>query len=77
MIDLTAVDEALNIAVKEHKYDFMCNIAAEIVTSLENQGFTFEELLDGLANYAYMTNKGADATCYIVQASLSARKMKN
>jgi hypothetical protein len=64
----------LNIAIAEHRHEFLCSISADFVTSLESQGFTFEELLDGLANYAYMNDKGTDAVCYLVQASLSVRK---
>ncbi len=76
MNDLAAVAETLDIAASEYRHDFLCSITAKVVTSLENQGFTFEELLDGLANYAYMNAKGTDAVCYLVQASLAAREAR-
>jgi hypothetical protein len=65
---------SLDVAIAEHRHDFVCNTTAQVVTSLEDQGFTFEELLDGLANYAWMNGKGTDAVCYLVQASLLVGK---
>ncbi|MDZ8138227.1 MAG: hypothetical protein RM049_23455 [Nostoc sp. DedQUE04] len=71
---MNQLTEALNIATTEHRHDFVCSITVEIVTSLEKQGFSFDELLDGLANYAFVNNKSTDAACFLVQACLSARK---
>lgn len=73
---MNQLTEALGIAATEHRYDFVCSIAAEIVTSLENQGFDFDELLDGLANYAFVNNRNVETACNLQQACLSARKVK-
>ncbi|HYX15685.1 MAG TPA: hypothetical protein VE944_24630 [Nostoc sp.] len=71
---MNQLTDALSIAVTEHRYDFVCNITAEIVATLEKQGLTFDELLDGLANYAFLHSKSTDAACFLVRACLSARK---
>ena len=72
---MNQLTETLNIAATEYRRDFLCNITAQFVDSLENQGFTFEEVLDGLANYAWMKRTDSiNAYCFLVQASLSLSK---
>ncbi|MEH1780395.1 MAG: hypothetical protein V7L26_15010 [Nostoc sp.] len=63
--------ENLNIALEEHRHDFVCSSLLQVMTFLEDQGFTFEEVLDGLANYAYINAKGGDTVCFLMKASLS------
>jgi hypothetical protein len=65
--------ETLNIALEEHRHDFVCSSLLQVMIFLENQGFTFEEVLDGLANYAYINAKRGDTVCFLVKASLSVK----
>ncbi|MHC5819379.1 MAG: hypothetical protein ACYT04_26745 [Nostoc sp.] len=65
---------SLEIVLKEQRYDFVCSSLAQVMTFLERQGFTFDEVLDGLANYAWMKTDSIDAYCFLVQASLSLSK---
>ncbi|MBW4675944.1 MAG: hypothetical protein KME52_18555 [Desmonostoc geniculatum HA4340-LM1] len=70
---MNQLTEALDIAATEHRHDFVCEISAQFVSSLERQGFSFFEVLDGLTNYAFLHSKGIDTVCYLTQASLAAR----
>jgi hypothetical protein len=63
----------LNIALTEARQDVLYNFLAQMTTSLERQGFTFFDVLDGLTNYAYINNKGVDTVCYLSLASSSVR----
>ncbi|MHC5779720.1 hypothetical protein [Nostoc sp.] len=65
---------SLDIALKEQRHDFVCNSLAQVMNYLENQGFTFDEVLDGLANYAWMNAYSVDTVCNLAKSSLSARK---
>lgn len=65
---------SLEIVLKEQRYDFVCNSLAQVMTFLEKQGFTFEEVLDGLMNYAWVNTNSIDTACFLMQASLSLRK---
>lgn len=73
---MNQLTEALNIVTTEHRHEFLCSITAQFVTSLEHQGFTFEELLDGLANYAYFNAYPVDTVFGLVKATLAATKAK-
>ncbi|MEH1822107.1 MAG: hypothetical protein V7L31_24035 [Nostoc sp.] len=65
---------SIEIALKEQRHDFVCNSLAQVMTFLEGQGFTFDEVLDGLVNYAWMKTDSIDAVCFLMQASLSVAK---
>jgi hypothetical protein len=65
---------SLEIVLKEQRHDFVCNSLAQIMAFLEGQGFTFDEVLDGLVNYAWVNSYSADTVCDLVKATLSARK---
>ncbi|MHC5719538.1 MAG: hypothetical protein ACYTX0_47710, partial [Nostoc sp.] len=70
---MNQLTETLNIAATEHRRDFVCNITAQFVDSLEKQGFTFEEVLDGLMNYAWVNTNSIDTVYFLMQASLSLK----
>ncbi|MBN3951951.1 MAG: hypothetical protein HWQ38_37995 [Nostoc sp. NMS7] len=65
---------SLDIALKEQRHDFVCSTTAQVMTFLENQGFTFDEVLDGLVNYAWVNAYSVDTVFGLAKASLSARK---
>ncbi|WP_375491127.1 hypothetical protein [uncultured Nostoc sp.] len=65
---------SIEIALKEQRHDFVCSSLAQVMTFLENQGFTFDEVLDGLVNYAWVNSYSVDTVCDLVKATLSARK---
>ncbi|WP_375495382.1 hypothetical protein [uncultured Nostoc sp.] len=71
---MNKLSENLEIALKEQRHDFVCSSLAQVMTFLENQGFTFDEVLDGLVNYALVNAYSADTVCDLVNATLSARK---
>ncbi|MEH1828280.1 MAG: hypothetical protein V7L22_23585 [Nostoc sp.] len=71
---MNRLSETLNIAATEYRRDFVCDLTAQFVDSLENQGFTFDEVLDGLVNYAWVNSYSVDTVCDLVKATLSARK---
>jgi len=65
---------SIEIVLKEQRHDFVCNSLAQVMTFLEGQGFTFDEVLDGLVNYAWVNSYPVDTVCDLVNATLSARK---
>jgi hypothetical protein len=64
----------IEIVLKEQRHDFVCNSLAQVMSFLTNQGFTFDEVLDGLVNYAFVNAYSADTVCDLVNATLSAKK---
>ncbi len=71
---MNQLTETLQIALKEQRHDFVCSSLAQVMTFLEGQGFTFDEVLDGLVNYAWVNAYSVDTVCDLVNATLSARK---
>jgi hypothetical protein len=69
--------ELLKISLKECRQDWLHNFLNETFISLESQGFTFEEILDGLMSHAYMTQQSADTVFFLAKASLSLRNKRN
>ncbi|MEH2148601.1 hypothetical protein [Nostoc sp.] len=67
--------ETLEIALIEQRHDFVCNSLAQVMTFLAGLGFTFDEVLDGLVNYAWVNAYSADTVCDLVKATLSAQKL--
>jgi hypothetical protein len=65
---------SIEIALKEQRHDFVCNSLAQVMTFLEKQGFTFDEVLDGLVNYDWVNSYSVDTVCDLVDATLSAKK---
>jgi len=65
--------ELLEISLKECRQDWLHNFLSETLASLESQGFTFEEILDGLMSHAYMTHKSAGTVFFLAKASLSVK----
>ncbi|MEH1808491.1 hypothetical protein [Nostoc sp.] len=68
---------SIEIALIEQRHDFVCNTTAQVMNFLEKQGFTFEEVLDGLMNYAWVNTNSIDTVCFLMQASLSLKKVED
>ncbi|MHC5829225.1 MAG: hypothetical protein ACYT04_78265, partial [Nostoc sp.] len=73
---MNQLTENLEITLKECRYDNASNTTAQIMNFLEKQGFTFDEIVDGLVNYAWINTNSIDAVCFLAQASLSLRKVE-
>ncbi len=64
--------ENLNIVLKEARLNFLERFITETASSLESQGFTFTEILDAIANYAYINGHSIDTVLNLSLASRSS-----
>ncbi|WP_445634586.1 hypothetical protein NSTC745_06406 [Nostoc sp. DSM 114161] len=73
---MSHLTEALEIALLEQRHDCVCSITAQFVESFKHQGFGFDELVDGLMNYAWANTDSADAVYFLCQAALALKDDK-
>jgi hypothetical protein len=62
--------QPLEISLQECRENWLREFLSETFASLEAQGFTLEEILDCMSNYAYFNTNSIDVVFLIAKASL-------
>ncbi|MHC5821612.1 MAG: hypothetical protein ACYT04_38520 [Nostoc sp.] len=68
--------ETFEISLKECRENWLNDFLSSTFASLESQGFTLEEILDSVTNYTWVNTNSIDAVCFLMQASLSLKKVE-
>ncbi|MCC5644751.1 hypothetical protein LC607_17760 [Nostoc sp. CHAB 5824] len=68
--------QAFDSLVEKYRLNFITDLIAQAMPIIENQGFTLEELLDGLANYIETETEWQQAVHHLEEAATAIRKAR-
>ncbi|MCC5644734.1 hypothetical protein LC607_17675 [Nostoc sp. CHAB 5824] len=68
--------KAFDLLLGEYRLNFLTDLISQVMPIFEKQGFTLEELLDGLANYVETQTEWQQAVHHIEEAATAIRKAK-